>query len=355
MNRLPSWSRTRPAAAVLLSMGLLVAACGSTGSSSAPPASSAPTAAASASGGADLGAPEKTDLKIGYRTNDAGNPAAIMIAIEKGYFKDEGLTVEPVLIDDVDAALIGGSLDLAIFDPDGSANHINEGVPIRMVAGWRDKEAMIIFAGKGINTVADLAGKDVALGLGAGDPATKIRTDALKAAGWDLESANVNFVNPPGFSNARIQLLLEGKLAMTYGFPRHRAQVTDAGGTIIVDELNEEMSDVVIAKQDFIDANQNTLARTFRALIKAKDFLLDPNNKDAVIEIVKKYDVPAEPKDIEPWDAQLVIHSQNLSLPEANLDANLKLAGVTNPGFDKLTDLRALRAAWAAMGITPPQ
>ena len=68
---------------------------------------------------------ETDTLRLGHRTNDIGASAAIWVAKDKGFYADNcGLDVQVNLIDEVDAALIGGSLDLMIFDPDNTASHI---------------------------------------------------------------------------------------------------------------------------------------------------------------------------------------------------------------------------------------
>ena len=62
-------------------------------------------------------------------------------------------------------------------------------------------------------------------------------------------------------------------------------------------------------------------------------------------------DVPAEPKDVEPWNAHYNTHSQDMAIIASNLAANLSNSGVEDPGYDALTDLSALEAAWALLGM----
>jgi NitT/TauT family transport system substrate-binding protein len=299
-----------------------------------------------------IGEPEKTTLTLGIRTGNIGSVAPLYIAKDKGYYEEEGLSLELIITDQVQEGLVGGSLDLGVFDPDATAESINQGVPLVMVAGNRQREPLIIGTGAGIASPEDLAGKDVALGLGPGDPATTFRLDALEEAGWNLEELDIRYVSPPGGSDARVELLLGGQLAMTYIFPRHKPAVLDAGGTLVVDDfLDPFLNDVFIVTEGWLEENPNALARFIKATIRGKEIFKDLANQDEVLEIMAANGFEVGDVEREQYEFDPPQHDIDMSIPREGYERLLASSGVDDPGYDEVTRLDALHAAQAALGL----
>lgn len=351
--------------AVVLSV--LVVACGgstATAPSAAPAvpaagtpvaATAAPAASAAASAAArpTIGAAEKTKLNVGWQVQDVGTGAPFYIASALGYFKDEGLEVTGNRIDKADEALVGGSLDFAIVEPGLAGDLVAKKVPLVAICGWRWSQAMIIGVGKGIATQADLKGKDVVMGLNAGDPAAARRIATLKAqAGWDLNAAGVNFVNPPGSTNQFVDLLIAGKLYLTYLFPRHIAPIQAAGGKIIMNIQDPKMSDTLMTTKAFAAANPNTIAHLDRALIRAKQFFMDPKNAAQVQDIATKAGVTVNDDTKNNWSAEYQTHTTDCTFPEAAMTTALTFANPNAPKLADVIDTKAVTLAQQSLGIT---
>ncbi|MEV4889813.1 hypothetical protein AB0K48_10545, partial [Nonomuraea sp. NPDC055795] len=69
---------------------LLIAGCGGNAPRTPAPAATGP-----------IGAPEKTTLKIGMRLPNLDTNAPVEIALDKGFYKEEGLTVERVEVQSI--------------------------------------------------------------------------------------------------------------------------------------------------------------------------------------------------------------------------------------------------------------
>ncbi|GAB4515459.1 MAG: ABC transporter substrate-binding protein [Anaerolineae bacterium] len=147
---------TRLMSLVTLLLLLSLVACAPPTAAPAPAAQEAPTEAPAAE--------EMPTLKIGTQAWIGYGPW--WIAKEKGFFEAHGIHVE--LIDfvtdqDLNAALAAGRFDGANIATHTSAYLINAGVDLKLVL-LEDAsfEADAIIAGEGIETIADLKGKQVA-------------------------------------------------------------------------------------------------------------------------------------------------------------------------------------------------
>lgn len=351
MRKAPAKRGQGPLAVALLAIvALLIVACA--GPPAATPTATPGEQPTSEPPGDEIGPPETTSLSLGVRTGNIGSVAPLYIAIDKGYYEEEGLDLEVIITDQVQEGIVGGSLQLGIFDPDALAESVLQGVPLVMFAGNRQREPLIIGAGAGINSVEDLEGKDVALGLGPGDPATTFRLAALRDAGWDLETVNVNYVNPPGGSDARAELLWGGQIALTYLFPRHKPQTVEEGGQLIVDDyLDPLLNDAFIATTSFLEANPNTITRFIRATIRAKQIFVDMSNKDDVLDIMARAGFEVGDREHEQYEADPPQHDIDMAVPREGYDNLMELSGVEDPGYDTVTELTYLHAAQRSLGL----
>ena len=364
MNRRdPKRTRWQPITMIATVAALTAAACtgGATPSPSAGGASpsadgASPGGSASspdASAAEQIGPPEATSISLGVRTGNIGSVAPLFIARDRGYYEEEGLNVEIIVTDQVQEGMVGGSLHLGIFDPDATVESIHEGVPLTMVAGNRQREPLIIAAAAGIESAEDLAGKDVALGLGPGDPATNFRLEALKEAGWDLEAVEgIQYVSPPGGSDARAELLYAGQVALTYVFPRHKQPAEEAGGTLIVDDyLDPFLNDVFITTEDWAAANPNSLARFIKATIRGKQVFLDLSQKDAVLELMEGAGFEVGENERAFYEFDPPQHDPDMAIPQEGYERLLEASGVEDPGFETVTMLDSLHLAQRSLGI----
>jgi NitT/TauT family transport system substrate-binding protein len=105
--------------------GLLLAGCGG---AAAPPASSAAPAGSS---------PESALLKVSYATASLTAEAGVYLAIDRGYFKQEGLdlSLEPLSMLSIIPPLSTGQLDLGATTPTPAAfNAMNSGIGLQIIA-----------------------------------------------------------------------------------------------------------------------------------------------------------------------------------------------------------------------------
>jgi ABC-type nitrate/sulfonate/bicarbonate transport system substrate-binding protein len=277
-----------------------------------------------------------------------------LTAVGKGFFAEEGLEVENVIVEDVRAALASGSVDVAEVEAGLLVQAVQEGLDFVIVAGKRCAESYTIAIQPDIATAADLAGKDVLLGGLPGDPNFELRKALLKLNGWDLDSVDgINYVTVPGGSNAWTELFYQGELAVTPFFSRHRTGMEEYGANIAVDTNIEWGNDYYVMRRSFIDENPNAVGRFVRALVKGQSYWLDPANKDEVLGIMAGFGYDNE-TEIAGFDGQKEQFCENMYVSEEYLGNNLRAAGIADadiPPFDQLADLEYLFNAQNELGL----
>lgn len=179
-------SLLRPMLALLLTPLLALAACGG---------DSEPSQAKNGKGGL-----EKTDLVVG--TVPVLGVAPLYIAIEKGYFKAEGLNVEARIFPSGAVslpAMIKGEIDLVFSNYISMFKAQAEGAgKLRIIAEGSSSSpnsfGVYVMPGSPIREAKDLAGKKIGVNA-RGNIATVLTNESLKSAGVDIST--INYVDVP--------------------------------------------------------------------------------------------------------------------------------------------------------------
>ncbi len=179
-------SLLRPMLALLLTPLLALAACGE---------DSEPSQAQTTNGGL-----EKTDIVVG--TVPVLGVAPLYIAIEKGYFKDEGLNVEARVYPSGAIslpAMIKGEIDLVFSNYISMFKAQAEGAgKLRIIAEGSSSApnsfGLYVMPNSPIREAKDLAGKKIGVNA-RGNIATVLTNETLKSAGVDITT--LNYVDVP--------------------------------------------------------------------------------------------------------------------------------------------------------------
>jgi NitT/TauT family transport system substrate-binding protein len=266
------------AAVVGLAAVLSLAACGG---------SDPGTTAASAGDG-----PEKTSLTIGLLP--IPDDAAVYIAIEKGFFKEEGLTVKTEVITGGAAAipgLISGTLDATMTNYVSTFLASEKGNKLKIVTDFYQAGPNVfnIMAAKDspITSVADLKGKKIAVNT-LSNIGTLAVTATLKING--LTAADVEFVELP-FPNMTPALQKGDVDAAWMTEPFLTGAQKEFGAKKIADTMTGPMDAFPIAglgvTAEFAEKNPKTIAALQRALAKAQQ--LAASDRKVVEQILPSY------------------------------------------------------------------
>jgi NitT/TauT family transport system substrate-binding protein len=296
--------------------------------------------------------PEKADITMGYRLPSLNSIAALLVAQDQGLWQQCGLnSVELIQTEEVMPGVIAGGLDVGLVETVDAGQAQVDGLPVKLIAGYRPFSRNVIAVPPGIETVEDLDGKDVLLGGTPGTLDFDVRAGFLADAGYDIESVNPNYVSVEGGSDAWVALMEEGKLFMSPIFNRHYQRLADQDFSFWVDR-QDFGSDHVVANASFMAENPETAAAFLCGLVGGIQVWSDPANMDYIlglgeaqgIEITDNITLAYEEdiKNYAPFDG-----GWDMSLMEA-LYADIVTGDVD---YDALLDLTPLHRAQEYLGL----
>lgn len=292
--------------ATLLALALLAAACGDDDDESASTTSTEETTEATdeseeaaeteesdeAMEDAAAGELETTELKLGVIP--IADVAPVFIALDRGYFEEEGLTVTTEFAAGGAAAIpavVAGDIDLAFGAYPSALKAIEEGIPLVLTQeAVRSGE---LFAGlyslpdSGIETVADLEGKTIA--VNTLNNIVQIAVEAhLQDAGLTLDDVTLVEIGFPDMV-AALELGDVDVISVVEPFGTIARNTLDA--TLVIDMFTNRLADFPVAgwmtTDEWATAHPNTIAAFNRAFAKATD--VANNEEGALAEIVPTY------------------------------------------------------------------
>jgi len=301
-----------------------------------------------------IGRVEKARITVGIRQPNAGSQAPFFVGNDKGFFRDEGFeSVQVVTTEQVREGVAGGSLDFGVAEVGSTVEAMLQGVPLRVIAGYRNREPYYLAVRREILSVRDLEGKNVNLGGTPGDRNYVARAGLLKDAGWDLSTIKANVVVVPGGSDAHVRLFLEGRIHLTYFFARHRPSIEAAGHRVLVFKMMEWPNDLLLASEGFLTKNPNTATRFLRGTLRAMQVWLTPSNKEYVIGLMERNGFTVTPANRQMYEeGDLALYDKDMALLQDGLMKLLKASGFNDPPrFDRISNLLYLRQAWRSLEI----
>jgi NitT/TauT family transport system substrate-binding protein len=229
-----------------------------------------------ASSTASAGGLEKTTIKVGVLP--IPDPVALFIANKKGFFKEEGLTVEPVIITGGAAAIPqveNGSLDISQTNYVSTFSAVEAGKKLKLVADMyqaaENNFNIMVPNDSPIKTVADLKGKTILVN-NLRNIATLAVTTQLKVAG--LTEKDVNFAEKP-FPEMGNAIKSGQADAGWITEPFITATQSQLGFRKLADTMTGETENLPIAgwmaTDEWVAKHPKTLAAFQRAISKAQE------------------------------------------------------------------------------------
>lgn len=253
------------------------------------------TGGSPASGGA---AAEPTTVKVAHLPSTLFSP--LYVAQDKGYFKEQGLTVELEAVksgQDAIPLLASGKLDaLAAGFSAGMFNARNEGMEFQVVGSMgintgdpANSPTMLIanqkaFEAGTLTKVADLKGKKVAAAGGPGATGGFLTASILETAGLTLKDVEVVNLATPDMPNALKTGAVDAALASA---PVSGRIVADKTGTVIGVPAKGVSSSGLLYGPQF--AKTQAAQKFYNALVKASADLQGAGaTSDANLAIIAK-------------------------------------------------------------------
>lgn len=247
--------------------------------------------AITACGGSDKknsGGLEKTNLTVA--TLPTPDAATLYLAIQKGYFKAEGLTVKPIILGngaDTIQRVVSGNVDFADSGYIPIILAASHGVKLKVVVdayqGRSKLYPLMTLPNSGIHDAKDLRGRKIGIINTKGFPAL-LTQSALEGAGVPNSSVKYVEVQLPEMAKA----LKNRSIDVAFMSDPWVSQIEQQlGARQVVDTMSGPTANLAvggyIASQRFIQQNPKTVAAYKRAMAKAQTLAQDRNEVSQIL------------------------------------------------------------------------
>ncbi len=270
---------------VMLSLCLIVAGCGGSSGSS-----NESTSAAGQTGSAEAST-EPVTVKLQLKWVPQAQFAGYYVALDKGYYKDEGLDVQilpggPDIVPEQQVA--GGSADIGVDWVASLLTSQEQEMPLVQIAQIFQKSGLVLISKKSANiqSPADLKGKKVGNWMGGNEFEVLALFDKYKLdPNKDLSFTKQGFTMDQ-FLNGE----LDAASAMTYNEYQVAIESGVKADDMNVIDMNKEgvamLEDNLFANSEWLATNKETAAKFVRASLKGwQDAINDP---EGAVDIVMK-------------------------------------------------------------------
>ena len=281
--------------ALLLTLAMLLAlvACGnntanSTNNNSGANNNQTSNQTDNTGGEGDETAAEPITLRLAYMSN-WGALWAVATADAKGYFAEEGITVEMTPFEDGPteiAAMESGSIDISYIGPGAHKLCSTGNAEVVLLQHLGDGDCIIGL--KGLTTLEDLKGKTI--GYSAGTSSETILTVALESVGLTMSDVNAMSMDSTALTTAALSGTVDAVAAwapLSLTILSEADDATDICSNVDFASLVSPGSWVVNPK--WADENQDAMVRFVRAMYKAMDYAAAATTDDAIAEEVAGY------------------------------------------------------------------
>ena len=224
-------------------------------------------------------------VRLGIQSNNIGF-LPFHLAYHKGFYREQGIDLETIFMatQAVNAAFVLGDIDYSAAI-NGMVQTIVRGNPAKILACAVDRPLISLIARKEIRAAQDLKGKKIG-GSTPGGTATLMADAALKHLGFQA-GRDVTIVPLRG---NRLTALESGAVeAALLGVPENILAVERGYHELLfVGDIVNFPQNAIGASAKKIQESPDEVYGMVRAALRALHFVLEPHNRDEVINIIVK-------------------------------------------------------------------
>ena len=302
--------------------------------------------------------PSLKKVRIGVSETHVGY-LPLQVAFHKGYYKDEGIDLEIVLMPTnvINTAALTGQIDIngAVTGTVGAAV---QGSPMKLLIVTVGKPLLFLVSRKEIKDPRELRGKKIA-GSSPGGTATVLAKQALSHYGIDPEKDAA--VLPMGGSTASRFAAMESGVVDATMLPVPAVIFAKAKGfneLAFMGDIAQFPQNGFGATEKKIRENPDEIYRLVRASLRGLVFMSEAKNREEVVQIVMKQHKVTDRKLAE----QMLAYSQRVVTKEAQvsneevqylIDLMRATAKVARPvTVDQVVDFSFLEKARKDLGLS---
>src|SRR5262252_1477775 len=227
-------------------------------------------------------------IKVGRTIGGSGFHIPSYVAMDKGFFKGEGLDAE--FITTTASVLVRAAIAKEIEFvpiPGGGSEAMLKGAPLTFIVGESLISQWTITTTPEIRRVEDLKGKTIGLER----PGQAAYTEAVVVLGkfFKMEPGKdykvITFSAEPDRVAALVNKSIQGAIL---SFP-HAARAEKEGMKVLIKtgDYIPRLGGTFMTHKDFIKEKRDVMKRFIRAMVKANDYVKE--NKKGTVEVIQKY------------------------------------------------------------------
>lgn len=218
------------------------------------------------------------------------------VAIEEGYFEDEGLDIDVVLTsgaNNVVAAVLSNDVNIGLCGPEATIYVYNEGEKdyIQTFSGLTKRDGQFIVSRKKIDnfTMKDMVGKEVLAGRVGGMPELNF-LNALKNSKIDKKDVNINTtVDFASLSGS----FIGGTGDFVNLFEPNATMLEKMGFGYVVGSVGELSGEIPYtafnARKSYIENNQDVIKKFVKAINKGLKYVSDNSSEKIANAIINQF------------------------------------------------------------------
>ncbi len=296
----------------------------------------------------------KKVIKVNQVTNSIFY-APLYIAINNGYFEDEGYTVDLTTAEGsntTNVALMTGSADIGLMGPEQNVySYVNGDSNYPVVFGQLTKRDGSFLISRNNETNFDwsnLAGKHIIAGRKGGSPAMSLQM-ALENNGYDIEN-DLTFDTSIAFANISGAFLSGVGDYMTL-FEPAASEFVKTGKGYIVAAVGEESGEIPFtcfsANKDYIKNNPDVIIAFLKAIQRGVNYIKTANIDDVVKSLAPSFAGSSNESlkvgmqnyiASDAWNATPMMSEENFNRLISMLKGAGELAQTANPDYNKIID-----------------
>ena len=206
----------------------------------------------------------------------------LLVAADKGFFQNEGLTVEPIRINSAPTtyqALISGDVDAAVGAPTGLLPSHLQGADIVAVGSWDNLVPYVWVTREKIADVRELRGKKVGVNRAGSKPWLIIHV-LLQDAGLD-PAKDLSLLQMGGGSQERVAALMRGGIDATLADALLEPIMKKRGFFVLRGKPTPFMNAPIAVKRSYLAGRRSTLKKFVKAFADATLFIIE--NKEGTM------------------------------------------------------------------------
>lgn len=206
----------------------------------------------------------------------------LLVAQDRGFFRGEGLTVEPIRINSAPTtyqALISGDVHAAAGAPTGLLPSHAQGADVIAVGSWDNLVPYVWVTREKIGDIRELRGKKIGVNR-AGSKPWLILQVLLQDAGLDAVK-DLTVLQMGGGSQERIGALMRGGIDATLADVMFEPLMKKRGFHVLRGKPTPFMNAPIAVKRSFATGQRATLKKFVKAYAEATRYLID--NRDGTL------------------------------------------------------------------------